>query len=420
MFTPDVVLLILLMFFVLIGIHEWGHFYFAKRVGILVREFAIGFGPRIFSFRKGETRYTLRLFPIGGFVRMAGEDPETVLVTPGQTIGVSVRNGTVDRLYLDKLDTRTDAVIGEVAAIDLERELSVTLIAGGERLTYPVARDAHVIARGKETQIAPLDRQFGGKPVSRRALAIFAGPMMNFVLAWLLFFIFVFMSGVALPDKLELTQIVPGSPAERAGLAEGDVIVAVDGEPVGGDSARLVERIAKSGGREMIWTVERDGELLVMDVTPETVDGIGKIGVQISPATRPATLTEGIAGSGRLMWEFTRQIFVGLKQLVSFQVGLNDMAGFVGIVQMTGEVAALGFDRFVLWAGMLSLYLGIFNLLPFPALDGSRLLFLGLEAVRGRPVDPNRESLIHFLGFAMLMVLVLAVTYNDILRLFRG
>jgi len=194
----------------------------------------------------------------------------------------------------------------------------------------------------------------------------------------------------------------------------------VDGEPVGGDSARLVERIAKSGGREMIWTVERDGELLVMDVTPETVDGIGKIGVQISPATRPATLTEGIAGSGRLMWEFTRQIFVGLKQLVSFQVGLNDMAGFVGIVQMTGEVAALGFDRFVLWAGMLSLYLGIFNLLPFPALDGSRLLFLGLEAVRGRPVDPNRESLIHFLGFAMLMVLVLAVTYNDILRLFRG
>jgi regulator of sigma E protease len=420
MYTPEVILLILLMFFLLIGIHEWGHFYFAKRVGILVREFAIGFGPRLFSVKKGETRYTLRLFPIGGFVRMAGEDPEIIPIHPGQTIGVSVRDGAVDKLYLDVLDTRKDATIGEVESIDLERDLHVTLLAGEQRATYPVARDAHVIARGKETQIAPLDRQFGGKSVSRRALAIFAGPMMNFVLAWLLFFVFMFMSGIVVPDKLQLTQIVAGSPAERAGLAAGDVVIAVDGIAVGGQSAMLVERIAASGGKEMMWTVERDGEPLVIRVTPETVDGVGKIGVQISPATRPATFMESLTGSARLMWDFTRQIFIGLKQLVSFQVGLNDMAGFVGIVQMSGEVASLGMDRFVLWAGMLSLYLGIFNLLPFPALDGSRLMFLGLEAVRGRPVDPNRESLIHFIGFAMLMVLVLAVTYNDILRLFRG
>lgn len=420
MFTPEVILLILLMFFLLIGIHEWGHFYFAKRVGILVREFAIGFGPRLFSYKKGETRYTLRLFPIGGFVRMAGEDPEIIQVNPGQTVGISIRDGRVDKLYLDLLDTRKEAVIGEVETIDLERELRLTLLVGEERMTYPVARDALLVARGKETQIAPLDRQFGGKSVGKRALAIFAGPLMNFVLAYLLFFVFMFMSGIALPDKLQLTQIMEGSPAERAGLAAGDVVIAVDGEPVGGQSALLVERIAQSGGKEMIFTVERDGEPLVVSVTPEVVEGAGKIGVQISLATRPATFAESIAGSGRLMWDFTKQIFVGLRQLVSFQVGLDDMAGFVGIVQMTGEVAALGLDRMVLWSAMLSLYLGIFNLLPFPALDGSRLIFLALEAVRGRPVDPNRESLIHFIGFAMLMVLVLAVTYNDILRLFRS
>lgn len=420
MYTPDVILLILLMFLLLIGIHEWGHFYVAKRVGILVREFAIGFGPRLFSVKKGETRYTLRLFPIGGFVRMAGEDPEIIQVNPGQTVGINLRDGAVDKLYLDLLDTRKEAAIGEVEAIDLERGLTVTMRFGEERATYPVARDALIVARGRETQIAPLDRQFGGKSVGRRALTIVAGPLMNFVLAWLLFIAFMFMSGIVVPDKLQLTQIVPGSPAERAGLAAGDVIAAVDGEPIGGDSAKLVARIAESGGREMMWTVERDGEPVVLRVTPETVDGAGKIGVQISPATRPAGLGESIAGSGRLMWEFTKQIFVGLRQLVSFQVGLDDMAGFVGIVQISGEVASLGLDRMVLWAGMLSLYLGIFNLLPFPALDGSRLMFLGLEAVRGRPVDPNRESLIHFIGFAMLMVLVLAVTYNDILRLFRG
>lgn len=420
MFTPEVILLIMLMFALLIGIHEWGHFYFAKRAGILVREFAIGFGPRLFSYKKGETRYTLRLLPIGGFVRMAGEDPEIIQVNAGQTIGVSLAGGTVDKLYLDLLDTRRNAIIGEVERIDLERDLTVSLLVGDEKTVYPVARDALLIARGKETQIAPWDRQFAGKPVRKRAMAILAGPVMNFVLAYVLFFAFMLMNGIVVPDRLQLSQIMENSPAVAAGFAAGDQVLAVDGEVIGGNSERLVKLIADSGGKQILLTVERDGQPLVIPVTPEIVDGTGKIGVQISPATRSASMTEALTGSGRLMWDFTKQIFIGLRQLVSFQVPLDDMASVVGIVQMTGEVAALGLDRLVLWTAMLSLYLGIFNLLPFPALDGSRLMFLGLEAVRGKPVDPNRESLIHFIGFAMLMVLVLAVTYNDILRLFRS
>src|SRR5690606_11636714 len=120
--------------------------------------------------------------------------------------------------------------------------------------------------------------------------------------------------------------VVGGSAAERAGLQAGDVIDSVNGEAVGGQSERLVQMIASSAGKEMIWTVERNGEPIVLRVTPDEVDGTGKIGVQISPATRPATVFESVAGAGRLMWDFTKQIFVGLKQLVSFQVGLNDMA----------------------------------------------------------------------------------------------
>src|SRR5690606_21386491 len=129
--SPQVVFQIVLLFFVLVTIHEWGHYYFAKRAGILVREFAIGFGPKLFSFVRGETRYTLRLLPIGGFVRMAGEDPEMVQIQPGQTIAVSLNNGRVDNIYLDQLDQRTNVVQGAVDRIDLERSLSVHLDVDG-------------------------------------------------------------------------------------------------------------------------------------------------------------------------------------------------------------------------------------------------------------------------------------------------
>src|SRR6185437_8706012 len=114
----QVVFLTVLVFFVIVTIHEWGHYYFAKRAGILVREFAIGFGPKLFSIKRGETRYTLRLVPAGGFVRMAGEDPELVEVQPGQTIAVRVKDGKVTRIYLDRLDDRSNVVRGEVETID--------------------------------------------------------------------------------------------------------------------------------------------------------------------------------------------------------------------------------------------------------------------------------------------------------------
>jgi len=416
----QVVVLTVLVFFVLVTIHEFGHFFFARRAGILVREFAIGFGPKLFSIKRGETRYTLRLLPAGGFVRMAGEDPEVVEVQPGQTIGVRIRDGQVVRLFLDRLDERTNIVRGEVKAIDLERELFVTLDVDGEVERYDVHPQALVIARGQETQIAPIDRQFGSVSTGKRAMAIFAGPMMNFLLAFVLFIVYIQMSGVPVENssKVLVSGTEQGMPAAKAGLHKGDWIKSVDGEAVGGDSSRLVGKIQASAGKPMKWVVERGGRELTVTVTPDAATG--KVGLYLSPEMRRPGFAETFRFAGTSMVDTTKSIFEGFRKLIFGQFKLDDLGGPVRTAQVTGEIAKQGLPQLTFWASILSLYLGIFNLLPIPALDGSRLIFIGLEAVRGRPVDPNRESMVHFIGFAMLMLLMVVVTYNDILRLVKN
>jgi Predicted membrane-associated Zn-dependent proteases 1 len=421
----QIVFLTVLVFFVIVTIHEWGHYYFAKRAGILVREFAIGFGPKLLSFKRGETRYTLRLIPAGGFVRMAGEDPEIVDVEEGQTIAVRLSGDNVTRIYLDRLDERSQVVRGEVQAIDMERRLSVTLDVDGVSETYRIHPQALLISKGKETQIAPIDRQFGSKTIGQRALAIFAGPFMNFVLAFVLIGIYIQLSGVTVdnPDKVLVGEIVAGRPAADADLKVGDEIRSVNGMKVEvGQESKVIDLIAGSPGKATTWEIVRNGELRKVTITPvlDEEAKVGKVGVGFAYPTRSATLGETIKYSGQYMKSMTVAIFEGFKKLIFGEFKLDDLGGPVRTAEVTGQIAAQGITKLTSWAALLSLYLGIFNLLPIPALDGSRLIFLGLEAVRGRPLDPNRESLVHFIGFAMIMLLMLVVTYNDILRLFRG
>lgn len=416
--SPQVIFQIVLLFFVLVTIHEWGHFYFAKRAGILVREFAIGFGPKLFSFVRGETRYTLRLLPIGGFVRMAGEDPEIVQVQPGQTIAVELDREQVSKIYLDQLDQRVNVVQGTVERIDLERELSVTLEVGGDKLTYPVHPQAFMVARSRETQIAPWNRQFGSKTVGQRALAIFAGPFMNFVLAFALFVIVMLMVGM--PTNVKVDSVEPDSPAQRSGLQAGDIVTQVNGQTIRDKSSELIALIQASPEKEMQWSVDRGGQTVSIKVTPEMQEGSPLVGVRLTSDKRSTGIGEAVVGGWDNMVEATKQIMLGFKMLVLGNFKLDDLGGPVRIVEVTGEHASAGLPQYTFWAAVMSLYLGIFNLLPFPALDGSRLVFLAFEAVRGRPVDPGRESMVHFVGFAMLMLLMIAVTYNDILRLIKG
>lgn len=422
--TPQNIALTVLLFFVLVTIHEWGHYFFAKRAGILVREFAIGFGPKLVSFRRGETKYTLRLLPFGGYVRMAGEDPETVQIQPGQTIAVETDAGdAVTKIYLDRIDERMNATRGEVKSIDLERRLELRLDIDGEEERLAVDPKAVTVARGQELQIAPLDRQFGGKPVRSRAMAIFAGPLMNILLAAVLFIAFAFLNGVA--TGVSVNRVNAGEPADTAGIRAGDVIQSINGVAIGPDTSKIRDLVTKSPDKPMEWVVLRDGKPLVLAMTPiEAIDEAGnaqiRVGVEMMPLTRSATLQEGVTNGVTTMWTATKTIFEGFKMLILGQFTLDDLGGPIRMAEMTMQLANAGILYYTWWAAMLSLYLAIFNLLPVPALDGSRLIFLGLEAVRGRPVDPNRESLVHFIGFAMLMLLMVAVTYNDILRLFRG
>lgn len=416
----QVVFLTVLVFFVLVSIHEFGHFYFARRAGILVREFAIGFGPKLFSIKRGETRYTLRLLPAGGFVRMAGEDPEVVEMQPGQTVGVRIKDGLVTRFYLDRLDERPNIMRGEVKALDLDRDLFITLDIDDEIQRYNVHPQALIVARGQETQIAPINRQFGGVSTGKRAMAIFAGPMMNFILAFCLFLLYIQMSGVPVENssKVFIGGTESGMPAAQAGLHKGDWVKSVNGEPILGDSSLLVEKITESAGKPMQWVVERKGKEMTLSVTPDKTTA--KVGVYLSPEMRQPGIGETLKYAGTSMVDTTKNIFESFRKLIFGEFKLDDLGGPVRTAQMTGEIAKQGLPQTTLWAAILSLYLGIFNLLPIPALDGSRLIFIGLEAVRGKPVDPNRESMVHFIGFALMMVLMVVVTYNDILRLVKN
>jgi regulator of sigma E protease len=420
----ETILKIILLFFVLVTIHEWGHFYFAKRAGILVREFAIGFGPKLFSYKRGETRYTLRLLPIGGFVRMAGEDPETVQLQPGQTVALKLDRDQVTHVFTDQIELRTGAMIGTVEQADLERELYIRLNVDDETTRLAVHPQAMIVSKGREVQIAPWNRQFGSKTVGQRALSIVMGPVMNFVLSVVLFVLLVVISGI--PVNVKLDGVQKDSAGEKAGLKAGDIILSVDGNAVGDDTQKLRSLITSAPGKPMSWVIQRTGQEKKIEVTPQPKladDGVtkyGLVGITLGADTRAAKPGEIVRNSWNYVSTSTVGILDGFRKMVMGQFKLDDLGGPVRIVQVTGEFASSGTPSYTYWAALFSLYLGLFNLLPFPALDGSRLVFIGIEALRGRPVDPSRESMVHFVGFAMLMLLMIAVTYNDILRLIKG
>ncbi|MBP1931526.1 RIP metalloprotease RseP [Ammoniphilus resinae] len=407
------VISIILVFGALVFFHELGHLVFAKRAGILCREFALGMGPKLSSFKRGETTYTLRLLPIGGFVRMAGEDPEVVKVNPGQEVGIQLEGGQITKIYTDRLKNYPQAEIISVENIDLDQKMFIEAYVDGELKRWKVHPQAIMVHQGQEVQIAPWNRQFGSKTIGQRAAAIFAGPAANFILAFILLTAMALSYGTPVNQPI-LGQISPGGPAEKAGLQQGDKIIRVNNKTVN-TWEDIVAIVSKSPGEKVTFSLERNGKPMEISFVTETVDNVGKVGVY-QPLSKDFMLS--LKYGADTTWQFSTLIFKGLGMLVTGKVSMEELSGPVGIFNYTYEAAEKGVAMLLKWSAILSVNLGIMNLLPLPALDGGRLVFLFLEALRGRPVDPQKEGMVHFLGFAFLMLLILVITWNDIQRFF--
>lgn len=419
----NTVVAFIIIFGALVFFHELGHFIFAKRAGILCREFAIGFGPKIFSQKRGETTYTIRLLPLGGYVRMAGEDPEMVNIKAGHRIGLILdKNEEVTKIIINNKEKYPNARIVNVEAADLEHDLFIKGYAEDDidekLMIFPIKKDAAIVENGTASQIAPYDRQFASKTLGQRTMAIVAGPMMNFILAFVVFVLIALIQGIP-SDQPKLGKLIDDGEAIQAGLKEGDTIVSIDGDSVT-SWKEVVAIIQKSPGEGLELNLLRDGKEMTVDVTPkatETEDGktIGLIGVY-SPMEKSPLKAVQYGAIETYTW--TKEILGAVGKLVTGQFSIDALSGPVGIYKSTDTVAQSGIYYLMKWAGILSINLGIMNLLPFPALDGGRLLFFAIEAVRGKPIDRNKESMVHFVGFALLMLLMIVVTWNDIQRFF--
>lgn len=415
------VIAFIVIFGALVFFHEAGHFVFAKRAGILCREFAIGFGPKVFSHKKGETTYTIRLLPIGGFVRMAGEDPEMVEIKPGHRVGLLFDNADqVTKIILNNKEKYPNSRIIEVEYADIEKDLVLKGYPDdeGENLkTFSIHPKAVIVENGTESQIAPIDRQFGSKTLWQRTMAIFAGPMMNFVLAFVVFIIIALWQGIPTNDA-KLGELTPNGAAKAAGLQQGDTVQSINGSEISSWSD-VVDMIRKNPNQKLNFAISRNGKDMNITVTPveQTVEGkkMGIIGVY-SPVEKSPV--KAVSSGFQQTYFWTAQIFSMLGKLLTGQFSINMLSGPVGIYVSTDTVAKSGIPYLMKWAAILSINLGIMNLLPIPALDGGRLMFFALEALRGKPIDRQKEGMVHFIGFALLMLLMLVVTWNDIQRFF--
>lgn len=422
----NTVIAFILMFGLLVFVHEWGHLIFAKRAGMLAREFAIGFGPKIFSFTRNETLYTIRLLPIGGYVRVAGDDPEIIEIKPGYHIGLTFNElGNVKEIIVNNKEKHPDAHLIEVSKIDLDHDLFIEgyeLDDEDETKRFTVDEKAFFIMDEQETQIAPYDRQFASKTVGQRAMQLFAGPMMNFILAIVIFVLIGLFQGVP-AERAIIGEVVPDSPAFEAGIQAGDEVIEVDGESI--DKWLDFTAVIQEKPNETVeLIVQRGSETETLQVIPtlierETPEGdteeVGQAGVQL--AFEKSFFKSFTFGFEQTI-ETTKLITHSLFMLITGQYSLDMLSGPVGIYDATDQVVQTGFMSFMMWTAMLSVNLGIINLVPLPALDGGRLLFVGIEAVRGKPIDPQKEGFVHVFGFMLLMLLMIVVTWNDIQRLF--
>lgn len=418
------ILVFIIIFSVVVVIHEFGHYFFAKRAGILVREFAIGMGPKLFAHQgKDGTTYTIRMLPLGGYVQMAGWGEDETELTPGMPISlVQDKDGKVIKINTSKKVQLPHAIPMEVVDFDLEEKLTIAGYINGneqEKVAYAVDHDATIIHEdGVEVRIAPKDVQFQSAKLWQRMLTNFAGPMNNFILAFVLFTGLVFaQGGVQDVNTTSISGIQNGSPAAEAGLKDGDEILAVNGKTVS-NWQELRSEIQNYPDTKIPLEVKRGSDTLTIEATPEGKYAEGeKVGFMgISPGLK-TSLGDKLLGGLKLTFNNALLIFRAVGNLI-VQPDLDKLGGPVAIFQLSSQAASQGVASVVMMMAAISINLGIFNLLPIPGLDGGKLVLNILEGVRGKPISQEKEGIITLIGFGFLMLLMVLVTWNDIQRFF--
>jgi regulator of sigma E protease len=356
--TPGTILLAILALGILIIVHEGGHFLIARLSGMRVDRFSIGFGPKLWSFRRGETTYQIAAIPLGGFVQIAG-------MTPGEE--------------------------GEQTAIEKD----------GKHVAVERPGDP---------------RAFPNRPVYQRIATIFAGPATNYIFAALMMIVIYLMWGVPAAGKAPVVDgVIEGKPAAAAGFQEGDEIVAIGGTKVS-DTKEVAPLISASKGAPLAVDILRVGKPMTLTVNAAKDGDDYRIGIQIGGREIWEPAPVGTRIKEALVYPFEYSKFVlqtlftgGFKQII------RDGSGPIGIVKAMRKQIALGPRRAMLVIAAISIYLGLFNLLPLPGLDGGRLAFLGWEAISRRKVNQRIEQTIHMVGVLMLLGLILIITFkNDI------
>lgn len=344
----------LLLFIVILGVivfvHEFGHFIFAKIAGVYVFEFAIGMGPKICGFKKGETEYNLRAIPIGGFCSMAGEDFDD-----------------------------------------------------------------------EELKKVPKKRRLQAKTAWQRFLIMVFGPMNNFILAVILLFFIALVWGGSTMDPI-ITSVEAGSAAEEVGISSGDRILKINNHKIStSDDMSLYLAISDPKKYTTMKVEKENDEVVTYKIKPRKIKENGeevyRYGIGIEQK-KTKGFGEALIYTFKKTCSIFKQMYITLAYLFTGGIKLNQLAGPVGIYSIVGEQSKAGIANLLYLMAFLSINVGVINLLPIPAFDGGHILFIVIEKIKGSPVDPELENKIHAVFLVLLMLLMLVITFNDILRLF--
>ncbi|MBF6625731.1 RIP metalloprotease RseP [Aerococcaceae bacterium zg-BR9] len=418
------ILVFLIIFSIIVVYHEFGHFYFAKKAGIRVREFALGMGPKLFAKQdKSGTTYTIRMLPLGGYVRLAGLNEEDG-IQPGMQVGLAINEQNVvtginlsEKYAVDELPAQVD----EVELVDAMM-IRVQPIGQDEMVTYTVDENAVITEKdGTRILVAPRDTRYESATPWNKIKTNFAGPMNNFILSIVTFMIIGLLAGGVASREAKIGEIAgDNSPAQAAGLKAGDVITAVNGKAIA-NWDELAQAIQAYPGKTVPFDVRRNQQKLTVDVAVEAAKAensdktYGRIGItRFYDTSIQARLLSGFTQT----WAVISTVITTILGMFKSGFDIDQFGGPVAMAQMTNTVVGYGFIPVLSLMAMLSANLGIMNLLPIPALDGGKIVLNIYEAVRGKPLAQEKEGIITLIGVGLLVILMIAVTWNDIIRAF--